>query len=132
MAVIPVSTRTCNLVDGPPQGQWTYDDWIKLDTEHNRYRYEVIDGVLYLTDVPPVRHQGVVSQLMRWFLSVEDRKNGQYVSTFVATVMPDNIVVPDFLIYHVDRVQIKEYLHGTPDLICEVLYPGHPSYDEGI
>ena len=27
----------------PPQGEWTYDDWLKLPDDG--YRYEVIDGV---------------------------------------------------------------------------------------
>src|SRR5688572_30375078 len=60
-------------VKGPPQGHWTYDDWDRLDSDHNRYRYEVIDGWLYVSYVPPPLHQGVVGQLSSLFGSHFDR-----------------------------------------------------------
>jgi hypothetical protein len=39
----------------PAQGEWTYDDWLKLPDDG--YRYEVIDGVLYVSPPPLIRHQ---------------------------------------------------------------------------
>jgi Uma2 family endonuclease len=120
-------------VEGPPQGQWTYDDWIKLDTEGNRYRYEVIDGVLYVTYVPPVYHQHVLQEFMMSFGFPFDKLGeDRYTLTFCATIMAGVIVVPDFVACHPDRIKAREYLYGIPDLITEILYPGDPPYDEGI
>jgi hypothetical protein len=35
-----------NWVPGPPQGQWTYQDYAALPEDGNRY--EVLQGVLYM------------------------------------------------------------------------------------
>jgi hypothetical protein len=35
------------IIPGPPQGRWTYADWESLPDDGNRY--EIIDGVLYMT-----------------------------------------------------------------------------------
>ena len=39
------------------QGQWTYEDWLRLPDDG--YRYEVIDRVLYLAPLPRILHQRV-------------------------------------------------------------------------
>jgi hypothetical protein len=36
-----------NVVNGPPQDQWTHADWQTLSGDNNRY--EIIDGVVYQT-----------------------------------------------------------------------------------
>ena len=48
---------------GPPQGQWTYADWEELPDDGNRY--EIIDGVLYMTTAPSFFHQWIVNRLER-------------------------------------------------------------------
>jgi Uma2 family endonuclease len=120
-------------VKGPPQGQWTYDDWLKLDTEHHRYRYEVIDGWLYVSYVPSVYHQSILQSLFRVLgIPLHDAKSPLLPFFYVGLIMPDAIVVPDFLIVHQRHVRWDTYIFGIPDLIAEVLYPGSPAYDEGI
>jgi len=52
------------LVSGPPQGQWTYDHWEGLGDDGARY--EVIDGVLYMTTAPSSYHQWIIKQLVRY------------------------------------------------------------------
>jgi hypothetical protein len=47
-------------VPGPPQGQWTYADWEELPDDGNRY--EIIDGVLYMTTAPSSFHQWIVNR----------------------------------------------------------------------
>ena len=47
--VIPTLTTNQKIM-GPPQGQWTYADWENLPDDDNRY--EIIDGVLYRSDLP--------------------------------------------------------------------------------
>ena len=48
-------------VTGPPQGHWTYADWERLPDDGNRY--EIIEGVLYVSDAPNYDHQFTVMQL---------------------------------------------------------------------
>lgn len=45
----------------PAQGEWTLDDWRDLPEDGNRY--EVIDGVLYVTPTPLLVHQEAVARL---------------------------------------------------------------------
>ena len=46
------------------QGHWTYADWEALPDDGNRY--EVIDGVLYMTTAPSFFHQWIVRRLDRY------------------------------------------------------------------
>ena len=50
-------------VPGPPQGQWTYVDWETLPDDGNRY--EIIDGVLYMTTAPSSFHHQYCIRPMR-------------------------------------------------------------------
>jgi hypothetical protein len=50
MTVFAIPTEKLMLVEGPPQGQWTLADWENLPDSWPKYRYEVIDGVLYVSD----------------------------------------------------------------------------------
>jgi hypothetical protein len=51
-------------VAGPPQGHWAYADRETLPDDGNRY--EVIDGVLYMTTAPSTFHQWIVKRLERY------------------------------------------------------------------
>ena len=50
-------------VSGPPQGQWTYGEYAALPADGRRY--EVIEGVLYITPAPFTRHQVVAGSIYR-------------------------------------------------------------------
>jgi hypothetical protein len=58
--VLPVTARAVGVA-GPPQGQWTYDAYAAIPDDGKRY--EIIDGVLYMTPAPNLEHQNTVS----WF-----------------------------------------------------------------
>ncbi len=47
----------------PEQGQWTYEDWLHLPDDG--FRYEVLNGVLYMTPPPRIRHQFTLENLSR-------------------------------------------------------------------
>jgi hypothetical protein len=49
MTTLVISTDA-PAVAGPPQGQWTHADWETLPDDGNRY--EVLDGVLYMSTAP--------------------------------------------------------------------------------
>ena len=55
--VLPV-TSPADTVSGPAQGRWTYDDYARIAADG--HRYEVIEGVLYMTPAPSPRHQAAV------------------------------------------------------------------------
>ena len=42
----------------PSQGEWTYDDYIRLPDDGRRY--EIIAGVLYVSNAPDHLHQYTV------------------------------------------------------------------------
>jgi len=46
----------------PLPGEWTVEDWRQLPDDGQRY--EVIDGVLYVTPAPRARHQEAVRRLV--------------------------------------------------------------------
>ena len=58
---LPMVTRA-DHVPGPAQGCWTYEDYAALPDDGNRY--EVIDGVLYMTTAPSDFHQWIIIQLL--------------------------------------------------------------------
>ncbi len=47
----------------PAQGEWTYEDYLGLPDDGNRY--EIIEGVLYVANAPGYDHQYAVMQLSR-------------------------------------------------------------------
>jgi Uma2 family endonuclease len=46
----------------PPPGQWTYEDYLRLPDDGQRY--EIIEGVLYVTNAPGFDHQFTVTELV--------------------------------------------------------------------
>ena len=61
--VLPTLTDV-QRIPGPPQGQWTFGDWEALPDDENRY--EVIDGVLYMSTSPSLFHQWIVQQFYEY------------------------------------------------------------------
>src|SRR5260221_12494516 len=53
-----------NNVPGPRQGFWTYDDYVTLPDDGNRY--EMVNGVLYLSPSPSWSHQEIVGRFFRY------------------------------------------------------------------
>ncbi len=46
----------------PEQGQWTYEDYLNLPEDG--CRYEIIEGVLYMTNAPDIDHQFTVVKII--------------------------------------------------------------------
>ncbi|MBI3914291.1 MAG: Uma2 family endonuclease [Chloroflexi bacterium] len=45
----------------PPQGEWTYADFLRL--EEDGWRYEVIQGDLHMSPPPSEQHQSISAEL---------------------------------------------------------------------
>src|SRR5579859_1154142 len=50
----PQVVTPADWVPGPRQGNWTYEDYAKLD---DGQRYEIVNGVLLMTPAPTPWHQ---------------------------------------------------------------------------
>lgn len=46
----------------PAQGQWTYEDYLRLPDDNRRY--EIIEGVLYVANAPGFEHQFAVTEIV--------------------------------------------------------------------
>lgn len=121
-------------VNGPPQGHWTYVDWSLLPDDGNRY--EIIEGVLYMTTAPSSFHQWIVRRLDRYIgIPAEDQKLGFAFTAPIGVLMPGcDPVQPDFLLVLAANAAIirERRIMGVPDLLIEVLSPGSVTYDERV
>src|SRR5947199_132188 len=93
-------------VPGPPQGQWTYADWEELPDDGNRY--EIIDGVLYMTTAPSSFHQWIVNRLERHItIPAEDQGLAFAFTAPIGVIMPGcDPVQPDFVVVLASRESI--------------------------
>jgi Uma2 family endonuclease len=119
----------------PIQGQWTYEDYLQLPDDGNRY--EIIEGVLYVTNAPNSDHQFTVTEAsaeLRNF--VKAHKLGQVlVAPFeVHLAARTRPVQPDILFVRKERWPKGRvaYFSGAPDLIVEVISPGSVRTDRVI
>ena len=135
MTTLPIPTETATSVRGPTQGSWTYADWEQLPDDGNRY--EIIEGVLYVTTAPSNLSSMDYSRLYR-LVGVPADRQGLGILPIIAPVgvlMPGcDPVQPDFMIVLKQNAGIihDRRIRGVPDLIVEVISPGSAAYDEGV
>ena len=115
-------------------GDWNYARWDTLGDDGNRY--EVIDGVLYMTTAPSFFHQWIVQQLIE-LVGAPLRQKGiaYYVTAPIGLLMPGcDPVQPDFMLIRREQASIiyDRRVRGVPDLIAEVLSPSNPEQDTTI
>ena len=120
-----------NDVAGAKQGQWTYQTYATLPEDGRRY--EIINGVLYMTPSPNEWHQTTVGLVFRYLATqIEDSGLGRvYIAPFDVELVPDVVVQPDVCVIlnaHRERVTFAR-ISGAPDLVVEVVSPGTVSYD---
>jgi len=114
----------------PAALKFTYEDYCLLPEDR---RYEVIDGDLFLTPSPALRHQDVVLRLARLLADfVEVRKLGRlFVAPCDVVLSKVDVVQPDILFVSAGRQGIlaENYVAGAPDLVIEILSPSTESRD---
>jgi Uma2 family endonuclease len=106
------------------------------DAPEDQYRYEVIDGDLYLTPVPAWGHQRGLMKLALWVGNwVYGHGLGEMVPAPVGVVLDkENGVQPDLIYISRERAHIisERGVEGPPDLVVEVLSPSTSARDRGI
>jgi Uma2 family endonuclease len=115
----------------PEQGCWTVADWERLPQGENRY--EVIDGVLYVTKAPAPHHQwssDTLIVLLRTYLAAQQPPIGMIFSA-TGVVLPTGPVIPDLVYFRLEKLNILtvKRITGVPDLMIEVASPGTAAYD---
>jgi Uma2 family endonuclease len=122
---------SADTVQGPGQGNWTYDDYAAMPEDGKRY--QIVDGVLFMSPAPNRWHQESVGEI---FASLRDHvkqaKLGRvYIAPFDVELNPKTVVQPDVLVLlatHLERISDKRII-GAPDLVVEVASPGTTGFD---
>lgn len=108
---------------------WTTHDLAAMPDDWGWTRYELVDGELYVTRAPHIRHQGVAGNI-HFELEVWSRRSklGQAFQAPGVIFSPVDAVIPDVVWISQTRLEhgIDEAGHLTvaPELVVEVLSPG--------
>ena len=121
--------------DWPAQGYWTYDDFLRLPADGNRY--EIINGALYMVNAPDPEHQYAVHQIAVEFeLYVRNNPAGVVFAAPIEVHLSDiaRPVQPDVLYISEARRSIvkTKFIEGAPDIIVEVTSPSTMRIDRKI
>ena len=107
-----------------PRRLYTYED-LQTFPEDN-LRREIIDGELFVTAAPRLRHQGVVATLT-YLLMFYSREHGGRVFPAPTDVFfsDTSVVEPDVLFVtadHLDKLE-ERFVRSAPDLVIEISSP---------
>ncbi|NJN95922.1 MAG: Uma2 family endonuclease [Anaerolineales bacterium] len=121
--------------DWPAPGQWTYDDYLRLPDDGQRY--EIIEGVLYVANAPSSIHQFTVGEIFAAVRDFVKKHNlGQVVVAPFEVHLSETTrpVQPDVFFVKAERWPAGEiqFFAGPPDLIVEVLSPGSIRLDRYV
>lgn len=123
--------RRADWVSGPQQGRWTYKEYAALPDDNNRY--EVVNGVLYMSPAPSGSHQDAAPEIAS-YLRAHIKLTGLglvRIAPFDVELAPNVIVQPDVLVVlkeNIDKVTDNRII-GAPDLVVEVASPSTAIYD---
>jgi len=122
-------------VEGMALPRITWQDVQQLPDDGKRY--EAIEGELYVTPAPSVRHQRI-SQRLEWAIKeiLVDPGHGEMLHAPVGVEFPatGEGVQPDILFVSRKRrgIVAARWLMGAPDLVVEILSPTTARRDRGI
>jgi Uma2 family endonuclease len=119
----------------PARGEWTYQDYLNLPDDGRRY--EIIEGVLYVTNAPDIDHQFAVIKIATKLENFVTEHQLGYVliAPFEVHLSETNRPVqPDVLFIKAERWPGPgaKFFEGPPDLIVEVLSPATSRVDRHV
>jgi Uma2 family endonuclease len=113
------------------RADWDRARWEQLPDDGNRY--EIIDGVLYMTTAPSAFHQWIVRQIARaLFSQIDDPGIGTTLWSPIGVFMPGcDPVQPDLLVVRTAELGIirDRRIYGVPALLIEILSPSNAEQD---
>lgn len=109
--------------------RWTTRDLDAMPDDGGWKRYEIIDGELYVTRAPHIRHQGVAGKLHVRLETWSERTGlGSAFQAPGVIFTPTDAVIPDVVWVSRERLAngIDEagHLIVAPELVVEILSPG--------
>ena len=120
-----------NDVPGPRQGFWTYDDYAALPADGNRY--EIVNGVLYMSPSPSWSHQEIVGRFFRYLSSYAETAGigGAFVAPLDVELAPNTVFQPDVVVLlKASHKKLKErHIVGAPGLAVKVVSPTSETHD---
>ena len=120
------------MVSEPLRLKLSYEDFLGFPEDGKRH--ELIDGEHYVTPSPFVRHQILVSRLLRALADhVDEQDLGLVLPAPMDVVLSEHDVVePDLLFVSRERSNriTEANVQGAPDLVVEILSPGTRHRDE--
>src|SRR3954454_17086465 len=126
-----VTTMLPELALRSPEADWDRARWETLPADGNRY--EVIDGVLYMTTAPSTFHQWITKQIARVLLAqIDDTGVGETFWAPIGLIMPGcDPVQPDLVVVRAADLHILQdrRIRGVPALIVEILSPSNAEQD---
>ena len=112
----------------------TYQDYLGLPDDGQRY--EIIEGELYVSPAPSMKHQWTATQLT---IVVgghvgEHRLGHVYAAPTDVLLAEPSVVQPDLLFIRRDRLHIltEPNVKGAPDLVVEIISPSSTKTDQEI
>ena len=113
------------------RANWDRLRWEQLPADGNRY--EIIDGVLYMTTAPSAFHQWIIRQIfLTLYTQIDTPGIGTTLWSPVGVFMPGcDPVQPDLFVVRNEERGIfhDRRVFGVPALIVEVLSPSNPEQD---
>ena len=128
----PDTVQRADYVSGPKQGEWTYAHYAALPEDGQRY--EVLDGVLYMSPAPNLWHQDVALEIAS-FLRIHVKLTGLgnvFISPVDVELAPRSVVQPDVVVVLRANAAILHYdsrIIGSPDLVIEIASPSTARHD---
>lgn len=116
---------------GPPQGHWTYEDYLRIPEDGRRY--EVMNGVVIMAPSPTGPHQATLARFIYYLLPlVEFAGIGKVLAApFDVVLTPGRVVQPDLLVVlqsHLNQLTLT-HMQGGPDVVVEIASPSTAAYD---
>jgi Uma2 family endonuclease len=131
MAVIETIVTMPELALRSLKANWNRARWEKLPADGNRY--EIIDGVLYMTTAPSFFHQWIIRRMfLALYEQIDAKKLGLTLLSPMGLFMPGcDPVQPDLFVVPTSELGIiyDRHVNGVPALIVEVLLPSNPEQD---
>ena len=112
----------------------TYDDLVAMFPDEDGVRRELIDGELFVTPSPLVRHQRLVWRLtlsIGSHLEAHPEQGEAFGSPLDVVMTPNDVVEPDLLVILRDQLDIltATHIHGAPGIVIEILSPSTRTRD---